>query len=94
MKPRTAVLAALTLLAASIGVSTLADSPGDVPAILGAVGAVVATALFGLTLMAWRWRSRVESYTRTIVDSAGFYEELAAFEPVDDAVGLDDAAAV
>jgi hypothetical protein len=53
---------------------------------------VVAGALLGLTLLAWRWRNAPRAYERTQVDQAGFYEELAAaFDDATDGYG-DDAA--
>lgn len=94
MKPRAAAMTATLLLAASLGMLALAPGLGSLVTIVAAVTGVVACALLVLTMVAWRWRSRVEAYTRTIVDSAGFYEELAATFDTDHVVGIDDAAAV
>ena len=93
MRLRTATLAGLLLFAASFALLWAADEAVDAAAIAGGTGIVIAGALLGLTFLARRWQLERGAYVSTVVDSAGFYEELAAFEP-GDAVGLDDAAAV
>ena len=96
MRLRTATLAGLLLFAASFGLLAWANEPTDAPAIAGGTGIVIAGALLGLTFLAARWRDADGGgYVSTVVDQAGFYEELAAFDPTrDDAPGFEDAAAV
>ncbi|MCW2928378.1 MAG: hypothetical protein JWM86_2346 [Thermoleophilia bacterium] len=92
MKPRAATIVALLLIAASLGVLAVSPASGSMPMLLAAVVGVLGCALLALTAAAWRWRARVEAYTRTIVDSAGFYEELAATFDFDHVVGIEESA--
>ena len=95
MKLRTATIAGSLLLAASFVLLWAADEAVDAAAVMGGTGIVVAGALLGLTFLAWRWQAAQGGYVKTVVDSAGFYEELAAFEvTAADDPGFEDAAAV
>lgn len=60
---RAALAAGLLLCAASIGLLWSSDEAADTATIVGGVGLVLATALLGLTVLAWRWSARDASYT-------------------------------
>ena len=95
MKLRTATFAGSLLLAASFVLLWAADEAVDAAAVAGGTGIVIAGALLGLTFLAWRWQAAHGGYVRTVVDTTGFYEELAAFDVIAaDDPGFDDAAAV
>ncbi len=96
MRLRTATIAGTLLLAASFVLLWAADEAVDPAAVAGGTGIVIAGALLGLTFLAWRWRVAEVGYVRTVVDTAGFYEELAAFDTVagDDRDAYEDAAAI
>lgn len=95
MKLRTATIAGSLLSAASFALLRAADEPVDAAAVAGGTGIVIAGALLGLTFLAWRWRAAHGGYVQTVMDTTGFYEELAAFDEVAaDDPGFDDAAAV
>lgn len=95
MKLRTATIAGSLLLAASFVLLWGADEAVDATAVAGGTGMVIAGALLGLTFLAWRWQAAQGGYVQTVVDTTGFYEELAAFDVVAaDDPGFDDAAAV
>ncbi len=93
MKLVTATIAGLALLAASFGLLWAADEAKDAAAIAGGTGLIIGGALLGLTFLSWWWRSAQVAYVSTSVDSAGFYEELAAFDAGDEPA-YDDAAAI
>ncbi|MCW2920217.1 MAG: hypothetical protein JWL76_91 [Thermoleophilia bacterium] len=95
MKLRTATIAGFVLLAGSFAMLWAADEAVDAAAVAGGTGIVIAGALLGLTFLAWRWQSAQGGYVQTVVDTTGFYEELAAFDTIAaDDPGFDDAAAV
>jgi hypothetical protein len=78
MRNIAAIGAGTLLFAASLGLLAIADEATDAAAIAGGTGLVVGGALLGLTLLAWRWRDAPRSYASTVIDPAGFYDDLAA----------------
>jgi protein-S-isoprenylcysteine O-methyltransferase Ste14 len=78
MRILAATIAGTALLAVSFVLLLVANEPTDAAAIAGGTGVVVAGALFGLTLLAWRWRAAPRAYVTTSVDTAGFYDDLAS----------------
>jgi hypothetical protein len=78
MRILAAIVAGAALFAASFVLLLVANEPTDAAAIAGATGLVVAGALLGLTLLAWRWRAQPRAYVASAVDTASFYEEVAA----------------
>lgn len=93
MRLLAATLAAALIVGLSSSLLWWADEARDAAAVAGATGLVLAGALLGLTLFAWRWRSGTRAYADTRVDTAGFYEELAsAFDETTE--GYDDSPAM
>ncbi|MCW2925926.1 MAG: hypothetical protein JWM98_3330 [Thermoleophilia bacterium] len=84
MKLGRATTTGTLLLAGSLGLLSMDGPPTDAASIAGGTGTVVASALLGLTLLAWRWRARsgYTSYVRTpaqeVADRDGVYAELAS----------------
>lgn len=89
-----ATLVALCSTLLSIGLLVAADEATDLAAVAGGTGLVLGGALLGLTALAWRWRGSSAAYTTTVIDRAGFYEELGAAldETADDYVSATAAA--
>ena len=68
MQLRAAALVGLVLLSGSTALLWSADDALDGAAIAGATGLVLAGALLGLTMLAWRWRNGSTRYSLTMMD--------------------------
>lgn len=87
-----ATIASLLLCAASGCLLWWADEPTDAAAVAAGTGMVVAGALLGLTLLAWRWRRGGAPYVATAVGVPVQVDAAMAFDPTTEVYASEDAA--
>lgn len=93
MKLHAAIIAATLLSVGSCLLLWWADEASDAAAIAAGTGLVVGGALFGLTLLAWRWRRGGASYVDTGVGVAMQPEYAVALDPTTEGYASDDSGA-